>query len=614
MPFGPLVPFEAHNQLDFSPITGAIQQNRQNDLALNKLAIEQGRFGMEQELQPFKIQSIKQELSTGELKNEAALAQRFGGIGQAILAEPDPAKQQSYLDQIKTHPGMRSMLEKSLPPGWDTNPVLVGHFTSQIAHGYEDPDTVAARRAEAYKNLGQGRQANNAAAVASPAGMAAKAIIQDKIERGIQPTPEEIKAAFASEAEPQAPTMPWQRQPVSAPVSAPPSAAPFQRDANSPPGTQGNPAYSPSADAFAQLPPGAWYTTPSVPTPQRKPGAGLPGTSVEYPQATSPQPAPGAPAPLQGPAGSAPLAPGTMLPPGATAGGLQPRVGAPDAAMLPLSAEAQRAYNAMRSPFIDRATQQANKERLEADPTFEARKAQAVASGKDAAQLGLRRGEGVAALSFADKIVQNARAWEAYAPKALNGATGPYNSSATVQHLTGFGTGSGGYALWSSLNHDVNALTALYGNIPSPGANKAATDQANATFNSAIGEWREARDPATMFAIMERMRDLIKVKAGLPLDYAPPITPLDDRNIKMLERYREKGRGGEPIKGEDTLLFHPSNEHYTGPPKKGTPAASAARSEARQLPNNAPQPQRAPDGNFYIPDPSRPGKYLRVDQ
>ena len=31
------------------------------------------------------------------------------------------------------------------------------------------------------------------------------------------------------------------------------------------------------------------------------------------------------------------------------------------------------------------------------------------------------------------------------------------------------------------------------------------------------------------------------------------------------------------------------------------------------LPPEAPQPRRAPDGNYYIPDPSRPGKYLRVD-
>lgn len=26
------------------------------------------------------------------------------------------------------------------------------------------------------------------------------------------------------------------------------------------------------------------------------------------------------------------------------------------------------------------------------------------------------------------------------------------------------------------------------------------------------------------------------------------------------------------------------------------------------------QPRQAPDGKFYVPDPQRPGKYLRVDQ
>lgn len=48
-----------------------------------------------------------------------------------------------------------------------------------------------------------------------------------------------------------------------------------------------------------------------------------------------------------------------------------------------------------------------------------------------------------------------------------------------------------------------------------------------------------------------------------------------------------------------------------GPPQQ--PAASAPRADA---PRAAPMPgaRQAPDGNFYIPDPSRPGKFLRVDQ
>lgn len=31
------------------------------------------------------------------------------------------------------------------------------------------------------------------------------------------------------------------------------------------------------------------------------------------------------------------------------------------------------------------------------------------------------------------------------------------------------------------------------------------------------------------------------------------------------------------------------------------------------LPPDAPQPRQAPDGNYYVPDPNRPGKYLRVE-
>lgn len=61
MPFGPLPAMVVPNALDFSPINNAIQQNRQNDLALNKLAMEQERLGFERELQPFRVTGARQE-------------------------------------------------------------------------------------------------------------------------------------------------------------------------------------------------------------------------------------------------------------------------------------------------------------------------------------------------------------------------------------------------------------------------------------------------------------------------------------------------------------------------------------------------------------------------
>ncbi len=152
--------------LDFSPLSEAIDANRQYGLARNKLAMEQERLGFERALHPgaleaqglqiaqakkinpLLVQEKEQGVASGQLDYERNLAQRFGGFGQAILKEPDPAKRQLYVDQITAHPQMKAMFDKALPPGWHTNPELVGHYTSTLAQGYEDPEKQALLRAE----------------------------------------------------------------------------------------------------------------------------------------------------------------------------------------------------------------------------------------------------------------------------------------------------------------------------------------------------------------------------------------------------------------------------------------------------------------------------------
>jgi hypothetical protein len=147
----------------FNSLNQSLQENALNEVARNKLAMEEKRLGFEGErlgferaLQPFKVQTAQQQVDTGKLEYEKNLSQRFGGIGQAILAETDPAKQQQYVQQIYSHPKMREMLDRALPPGWQSNPALVGHFTSQIAHGYKDPGAAALQAAQTAEATGKG--------------------------------------------------------------------------------------------------------------------------------------------------------------------------------------------------------------------------------------------------------------------------------------------------------------------------------------------------------------------------------------------------------------------------------------------------------------------------
>ena len=476
---------------------------------------------------------------------------------------------------------------KGNPYAWSTlGPVVAGALKSQM-----DPTAAA----HTYALWAQGRKAQAEAANLSPSSTAAKLVLQQKLETGAMPTREEILAAFPQEPTPPMPGLPTQPSQPAAPIasSAQSGLEPFQRNSSAPLGSENNPVYTPSNAALAQLPAEVWYTTPASSTPQQKsrsgqPTAAAPGIVVDQSQSS--------PYSIEG---SQPLAPGTRLPPGATPTGLQARPGSPLAGMQALSENAQRAENAMRSPFLDRAGQMAAKERLESDPTYQARHAQATEMGKDNALVAKRQGEGANVMAFADKIVQNAKLWQQYAPSALNAAIGPFNSRPSVQAFTGFAN-PGGYALWNSLNHDVNALTALYNNIPGPKG--PTTDAANATFNAAVGEWREARDPDTMFAIMERMRDLIRAKANLPPDYTSPPQPIDAHQVKMLERYRESGQSINPT---ETAKFHPG---YVEPPPAAPTVgpqvqkANTGRSPPVKVQTPEEAAQLPPGTEFVTPD------------
>lgn len=101
----------------------------------------------------------------------------------------------------------------------------------------------------------------------------------------------------------------------------------------------------------------------------------------------------GQPKPQTGPQLSS--TPGTM-PPGTAASRLQPQEGAPDANMVPLSAEAEQAKRLMLSRAVrgDRAGVQGAYDLMKVDPTYQAREKQAQKMGENAADLAARQTAG----------------------------------------------------------------------------------------------------------------------------------------------------------------------------------------------------------------------------
>lgn len=85
------------------------------------------------------------------------------------------------------------------------------------------------------------------------------------------------------------------------------------------------------------------------------------------------------------------------------------------------------------------------------------------------------------------------------------------------------------------------------------------------------------------------------------------------RNVEIANRAREYARknGGRVDQGfyQDLSDWAEKNPVFSKQPQASSPQTSQASPAAAP-----PEPRRAPDGNLYVPDPNRPGKYLRVIQ
>lgn len=247
--------------------------------------------------------------------------------------------------------------------------------------------------------------------------------------------------------------------------------------------------------------------------------------------------APAAPAAPQGPALGESYG---QMPAGTYPGRMTAQPTAPDASMVPLSDEAQKAIKALRYNQFkgDRAGVSAANDILLRDPTYQARAAQAKKMGEDAASLQAKQAAGARVLQAFNEMTRKVEAWREYAPDLFNAATGPWNSNETFQSATGWAN-RGAQDLNTMLHHDIGRLVALYREMPSSGKG-TGSDAQDANFQNAIGHWMKSPSPEGAMAILQSAKNLIKDKGGLPYEFDTEARPLDVKDIAAINKYAKR--------------------------------------------------------------------------
>lgn len=237
------------------------------------------------------------------------------------------------------------------------------------------------------------------------------------------------------------------------------------------------------------------------------------------------------------PPGPTPLTAPGKLPPGTVSGRMVAQEGAPDASMVPLSAEAQQATRMLPIMGLmgDRAGVMSQKDILDADPTYQARLSQSRKMGETAASLSAKQAAGRRVYESLNELEQKAQAWKEHAPSAFSGATGPWNSNEYLQMGTGW-SNRGAQAFNTLLHHDIEKLTALYREMPSTGSG-TGSDAQDKNFKDAMGQWITEPDPDSAFAVLRSAKDLIRAKSGLPSDWDLPRQPLKPEDIAAINHY-----------------------------------------------------------------------------
>jgi hypothetical protein len=88
---------------------------------------------------------------------------------------------------------------------------------------------------------------------------------------------------------------------------------------------------------------------------------------------------------------------------------------------------------------------------------------------------------------------------------------------------------------------------------------------------------------------------------------------------EMAQEYKEKNGVLDPGFDKQVTAFYKKNPLFTDAEIKDWHRVIGEQKQAKQASSSAPpaaypNAKQAPDGNFYVPDPARPGKYLKVVQ
>lgn len=255
----------------------------------------------------------------------------------------------------------------------------------------------------------------------------------------------------------------------------------------------------------------------------------MPFVDVDYDPFAAPAggsggaPGAAAPTPLQ--------APGQM-PPGTAPGRLQAQPDAPDASMVPLSADAQRAQKLMRVNGLmgNRSGVQDENDILQADPTYEARKNQAVEMGKNAAILAGKQAAGSQILTGVDRLQDILTGAD---DKTVKSAMGPYNLSMVhpytvvptsptaylapqemtpVQAAAAYNpndTTNAAYDFQNRINHLVGGLTEQFV-ASTGGAANNMSDSRQRVFEETMGALRNATSKDEALKIVGDARNIIR--------------------------------------------------------------------------------------------------------
>lgn len=220
----------------------------------------------------------------------------------------------------------------------------------------------------------------------------------------------------------------------------------------------------------------------------------------------------GAPAP----AGAAASSPGAgAMPPGTQPHGMAQ--GNVTANMVPLSANAERAIRMITLGGLkgDRAMVTAGTNILNADPTYEARKAQSTKMGSQAAEMAERQRAGQGVMSTFDHFKEAVKAMQEKEPEAFNNAIGRINNNdwfQTVRSSTlGFlpNTYTRAADMHVRMNHLVDGLTTAF----MTGAARTGMQMSDARmqkFTETMGEFRRASTPEQFNAILGDAEKIIK--------------------------------------------------------------------------------------------------------